>query len=204
MDQYLDKSDLITGLLIAFISFVAGLLWTKRKEASKQRTEQMAKLETFLEHLNEAKRIFEAQIVRRDQLYQTFVKPVSPGVIVRGYNEEFESQFDGMNKDQREKFQLIRGQTETAMYTINKHLQDDLRQLTIDKLNLRDTSMAKEVRSDVEVLWEHLLDWFAKYEGVFKLNPKQCLVYVNDEKRHGREFPQGIENRVRQLIAENK
>ena len=86
------------------------------------------------------------------------------------------------------------------MLPLNQAMLEWLNEDTYYKLNthkgpLNDLSLA------LRTLEAHLILWRAKYQFWIPDKPERALVYMNDERRHGVGFPDGLDNLVKSLTG---
>jgi hypothetical protein len=58
------------------------------------------------------------------------------------------------------------------------------------------------LEADLFLLRGHLIEWFNKYENIFKPNERRSLVYLGDEKEHGIPFPNDLDNDLTEVLEE--
>jgi|SRR5215469_9254368 len=91
----------------------------------------------------------------------------------------------------------LRLHTIIRAYTIYafKPLNEDLLQWLRTDVHFRGLSPSDHEYGALVVylrkLQAHLLLWHAKYEAWIPSDPAHCLVYLDDEEKHGLRFPQG-------------
>ncbi len=58
----------------------------------------------------------------------------------------------------------------------------------------------KRLAEQLSILQLHLNQWHDKFEAHMN-DPKRCLVYLHDEKKHGAGFPQDLETILSRVLA---
>lgn len=166
-----------------------------RRAKARQRTERLKQLRALLD---ESRDIFLNQNYKNRRLLAMLVTRVRADLAATagrdGYDQVFYEQYEGMVPAESELQRLIRGTTVNSMHRVNGAMRQWIR----DNHDIADSRASNGVRlaEQLKLLDQHLNDWFDKFDGLVAGDPKRSLVYLNDEKHHGRGFPREMEPAV--------
>jgi hypothetical protein len=189
--------DWITGIIAGVLGFLAKTAYDTIITKRKNKKLAITKLKEFADLLKLGKSIFHDQIILRNRLYNSFPNHNED---CSGYSSFFLSLYDTMNENQKETFHLIRGITENSIFSLNQSLNNWVTENSSYTLTTKKSTIVDQFEKDSNQLKEHLSLWFAKFNSLFKNNPKYCLVYLGDEENHGTEFPPTIEKSISEMI----
>lgn len=119
-----------------------------------------------------------------------------------GYDDLFYKMYDALTPEERELFAIVRGNTKRGMHRMNGRLLAWVEAHPIAALLPARTAAVAELEAQLLALRIHLEEWFAKYEETFLPDERRTLVYLGDEKRHGRQWPKALEPALSAVIAE--
>ena len=169
--------------------------------ADRQRETAVQALTQFNHLLEESFAIYLTQNRQRNRLsallHQNHDLPA-----YQGYNDLFYQMHDQMSREERRLFQIIRGTTERSIFASNEKLRDWAEAHPIYQLLPQETAVTKQLEEDLLQLKIHFSSWFAKYHNVFLPDPKESLVYLDDEFREGTGFPKRLQRSVTQTLDE--
>lgn len=184
-----------TGLASIF-GFFAKYGWDYFQAKKRVQKERIRKLETLKGLLVESGNLFEMQNKLLRRLVSTMserLKLENPSSI--GFQTFICENYDKMDEHERDMHSVIRGTTMNSMKIVNTEMLKWLKEDTEFKINsvkyIRDTfgdSLVKQL-SKLEL---HLNLWHDKY-SVWMDSEKHCVVYLDDDEKHGVGFPSGIE-----------
>lgn len=196
---------LLTALFAAGLGVVGFVLkelysrWDKRRETRRQAARTLAEFGRLLAESDvTARQHFEW----RDRLYAS-LRAVggSPGTRPNEpYNDIFARLHDDFTPEQRKLFGLLRSSTLHSMRPQNQGLLDWATAHSARQLFGSGPEQAA-FDAQLQLLREHLRAWHDKYKAGFEDDPRQSLVYLNDEDQHGKPFPKALSPTTQQLLA---
>ena len=119
-----------------------------------------------------------------------------------GYDDLFYKMHDAMSEEEKSLFRIVRGNTKRGMHRMNGRILEWVEAHPIAVLLPQRTPAVGELEAQALALKVHLEEWFAKYEETFLPDEKRTLVYLADEKKHGKGWPKGLEPAVAAVMAE--
>ena len=119
-----------------------------------------------------------------------------------GYDALFYKMHDDLNQEEVELFRIVRGNTKRGTHRMNQRILDWVEAHPIPTLLPQRTAAVAELEAQVLALKLHLEEWFAKYEETFLPDEKRTLVYLADEKKHGKGWPKELDPALAAVIAE--
>jgi len=198
MKNILELPSWITEMIAAVLGFLARTIYDTIVNKKKIRISTVNRLKEFENLLKIGQSIFHDQMILVRRLYKSLSD--NHELFKNGYSEGFLKSYDQMNEEQKEIFEFIRGITENSIYSLNDKLNQWADKNEMYTLTTKKSTIADEFDKDIHTLREHLQLWFAKYNSIFKNNPKYCLVFLGDENSHGVAFPQSIRDSVKKMI----
>jgi len=184
-----------TGLASIF-GFLAKYGWDYFQSKRQIQKERIKKLEILKGLLTESGNLFLMQnkLLRRlVSIVSERLKTTTPESI--SYQSFICEHYELMDEQERDMHSVIRGTTMNSMKIVNAEILKWLKEDNEFKINsvryVRDTfgdSFAKQLGR----LELHLNLWHDKY-SVWMENEKHCVVYMDDDEKHGVGFPKGIE-----------
>ena len=145
----------------------------------------------------------------------------------KGFGYTFVKYYPEFTNDEKELHAIIKGITVFLLHLTNEALLDWLKSDTYFKaqhhcglevltagpdqsskiVSLRmlgeKRNILAEMAADLAALETHLVIWRAKYKATILPNrPDRALVYLNDEQKHGPEFPKAIDDHVAKAVKE--
>lgn len=184
--------------LIAALGYVGKLLVGVRqayRDAKNARLAALVRLQSLLRVSRTAFRIQHKHAVDLSAL----IVARQPALASHGYDVIIAKGFLTLNEEERELHTMIRCITVNALRPTNQELLAWLGADTYFKAYAKPNKAAVCAKS-LGQLESHLLLWHAKYEAWIPDHPEHALVYLNDEKQHGVEFPKGLDEAVDQLV----
>lgn len=204
--DYCDRRHRLNELLKRCQDLRPNVQWAdyaKPKLTGDEREQALDKLLDLRKLLNLSWDTFLSHNEQRNKLHRTIYQNHADQIpTYKGYDDLFNKIYDTMNDEERELFDYIRGVTKSSIRHFNKRLLEWVENNDPRKF-IPDPSPAIDAfESDLHWLELHLNLWFAKYENVFLTDPKRSLVYLGDEKGHGKKFPPTLNNSLDAIIAE--
>lgn len=179
----------------------------RTKERIEDRSKHLQRLENLITLLSDSRDIFLTQKTRVEQLMNKVSEKVPENVKRQGYDATFRYIYDKYTDDERSLHELIRSVTMGRLYYVNKKLQDWLDEgynfLSAPSVPLDLAKKSDELHKMLDVLRRHLIWWLPQYDRdmVSHPDPAHALVYANDERGQGEEFPKGIEQVADDVVA---
>lgn len=162
----------------------------------------LTELQTFKALLDESWALFLSHNQQRGRLAQLLVRnhraELPP---FEGYDDLFYKMHDAMNEDETALFRIVRGNTRRGTHRMNSRILEWVEAHPIAALLPERTAAVAELEAQVLALKVHLEEWFAKYEDTFLPDEKRTLVYLDDEKKHGKGWPKELLPAVAAAIA---
>lgn len=176
------------------------------QSARMRRENAIKQLEGLQRLLKESYSNFVSQNYQRNRLMSLLLERHGEQVPRgRGYDDTFFQMYDRLEGEELELFKIIRRSTQDSMHRMNERLMQWLEEnVGAKELVGTSTPTVERLDTDLAKLRGHLTDWFAKYNAIFITDERRSLVYLGDEKTHGREFPKGIEVAVANVLEEIK
>lgn len=193
-------SALALGAVTATGFLLNQLFWEPRARARDAHEQNVRALRNLQALLAESLEAFRDQNFKAQKLLQSIMEK-HPEISLtdangksRGYDAVFHDAYRVLTPDEMELFQLIRGATLTTMHDVNSRMKrwlDDQPEFVGPQSN----PARAQLRKKLVELQVHLNRWLEKYAGWMK-DEARTLVYLGDEKGHGPEFPEGIDDAV--------
>ncbi len=191
--------EAVIGAIFAILGYGAKSLidYSASKKAQiKTKRDSLKKLSCLL---HESKTLFDAQNSTARRLLQNISERFSEP-LRKGFEANFYYFYDKLTDDEKDLHKIIRGVTLNSLYRVNSEMKQWLECDLIFKNNSSAISNSCEISEKLKTLETHLNLWLSKFE-VWMEDEKHALVYMNDEKGHGTEFPTGIEMVIDRAIA---
>lgn len=198
--------DSVTTGFTALVGFFVkyGIdLFNSRKQLNNERIRKLEDLKGMLE---ESKNLF----IMQNKLVKRLVNEVRTRMnldetsISGGYEHFLTENYDAMTDVEKDTHSVIRGTTMNSVNIVNEELQKWITNDKEFKINsvkkLRESDFGETFSHSLSQLELHLNLWRDKYT-VWMKNEKHCVVYLDDEERHGVSFPKGIEDLVDEALA---
>lgn len=204
--EYCDRRDQLDDLLKRCQGLRPKVQWPDFAEERQSGNERELALDKLLELrklLDLSWDTFVSHNEQRNKLQRTLYKNHTGQIpAYKGYDDLFYKMYDVMNDEERELFDYIRGVTKSSMRRFNERLLEWVENNDPRKFVPKSSTAIGEFESDLRWLELHLSLWFAKYENVFLTDSRRSLVYLGDEKSHGKKFPPNLNNSLDAVIAE--
>jgi len=191
----------VLGGLAAAVGFFAKAHIERKKEIHTKRTASLERLKRLAALLQQSESIYMDQnnLVCRlwNELSGRLGSTFKTGL---GYDEDFYVAYDQLTSAERELHSIIRGTTMNSLRTVNEQLTQWLSEDLEFKVYAGPDPRVSELKEMLQMLERHLALWHDKYRCVLIVESKRSLVYLGDEKKHGKPFPHGIEKVVQDVI----
>lgn len=194
-------TEAISTGFAAFIGFVVKYGIDILKSKKQLNKDRIRKLEDLKGMLEESRNLFAMQ----NKLVKRLTNDVRTRLnqdessVSRGYEHFLTENYDAMNEVEKDTHSIVRGTTMNSVNIVNEELQKWIANDKEFKINsvkkLRESVFGITFSRNLSQLELHLNLWRDKYT-VWMKNEKHCVVYLNDEDRHGASFPKGIEEIV--------
>jgi hypothetical protein len=198
--------DAVTTGFTALVGFFVKYgvdLFNSRKQLNNERIRKLEDLKGMLE---ESKNLF----IMQNKLVKRLVNEVRTRMnldetsVYGGYEHFLTENYDVMTDVEKDTHSVIRGTTMNSVNIVNEELQKWITSDKEFKINsvkkLRESEFGEKFSDSLSQLELHLNLWRDKYT-VWMNNEKHCVVYLDDEERHGVSFPKGIEDLVDEALA---
>lgn len=198
--------DAVTTGFTALVGFFVKYgvdLFNSRKQLNNERIRKLEDLKGMLE---ESKNLF----IMQNKLVKRLVNEVRTRLdldetsVSGGYELFLTENYDAMTDVEKDTHSVIRGTTMNSVNIVNEELQKWITNDKEFKINsvkkLRESEFGEKFSRSLSQLELHLNLWRDKYT-VWMKNEKHCVVYLDDEERHGVSFPKGIEDLVDEALA---
>lgn len=193
-----------TGLASIF-GFFAKYGWDYFQAKKQVQKDRIKKLETLKGLLVESGNLF----VMQNKLLRRLVSTMSDRLKIQnpdsiGYQSFICDHYEKMDEHERDMHSVIRGTTMNSMKIVNAEMLKWLKEDNEFKINsvkcIRD-KFGEGVSDQLNQLELHLNLWHDKY-AVWMESEKHCVVYLDDDEKHGVGFPTGIENVINLCLNE--
>lgn len=190
-------SEMIGTGLASIFGFFAKYGWDYFQAKKQVQKDRIKKLETLKGLLVESGNLF----VMQNRLLKRLVSTMSERLDimhpdVQGYQSFICEYYDHMDEHEKDMHSVIRGTTMNSMKIVNTEMLKWLKEDNEFKINsvkcIRD-KFGEGVADQLNQLELHLNLWHDKY-AVWMESEKHCVVYLDDDEKHGVGFPTGIEN----------
>ena len=190
----------------ALVGFLVKYLWDYYNSRKQLKQERIRKLEDLKSMLEESKNLFVMQnkLLRRlcDEVCERTKCDATYNS--NGYEHFLTQNYDNMTDVEKDTHSVIRGTTMNSINIVNQELEKWIQADREFKINsvkdLRVISFGGQFAKQLNQLELHLNLWRDKY-NVWMKNEKHCVVYLDDEERHGVGFPTGIEDMVDEALG---
>ena len=193
-----------TGLASIF-GFFAKYGWDYFQAKKQVQKDRIKRLETLKGMLVESGNLFVMQNKLLNRLVSTMTERLkldSPDSI--GFQSFICDHYEQMDEHERDMHSVIRGTTMNSMKIVNtemlKWLKED-NEFKINSVKYIREKFGEGVADQLNQLELHLNLWHDKY-AVWMESEKHCVVYLDDDEKHGVGFPTGIENVIDLCLAE--
>lgn len=194
-------SSILVGTIFAALGYFAKGALDERKRRSEKRVESLQRLKRLDELLRLSGQVYKDQNAMARRLWGKLSERIGPSLDAKlGFDEVFHQAFEQMTPDERELHGMIRGTSKNSLRQANEMMQQWLTEDSEFKRYDGVDDSLKLLAPWLRHLEQHLALWHDKLQGVLLEDPKRSLVYLGDEKRHGKEFPHGIEAVVQTAI----
>lgn len=116
-----------------------------------------------------------------------------------GFEATFNRLRPKMIADEVELFNLIRALTISSLHPVNSRMRAWLHD-NIWARNPHDPTL-RSLALQLNQLQHHLDGWLAKYDATVAVDENSSIVYMADEKHHGRGFPSALSGVLAATIA---
>jgi hypothetical protein len=199
-------SEAIGTGITAIAGFFAKHIWDYYSNRKQLTYDRIRKIEDLKGLLEESRNLY----VMQNKLLVRLVSEMSQRIDVmhpsiQGYESFLTEYYDHMIEHEKDTHSIIRGTTMNSIQIVNGEMLTWLKADKEFKINsvkqLRASDLGGEFASKLNKLELHLNLWRDKY-NVWMENEKHCVVYLDDEEKHGEGFPRGIEDMVDEVLAE--
>ena len=195
--------EAIFGAMGAVLGFFGKIWWEGFSMKRTRKSETVISLRCLQTLLEDSKSVYQSQnyMARRllKLLREKYPLEAEKGL---GFDETFYCLFERMDVDERELQSLIRSTTMNSMKRLNEELQ---RWININQA-FRVLTQPSETRSnfakELQQLELHLNQWLDKYNANMSREERRSLVYLADEKKHGKGFPKDILKALEAVLEE--
>lgn len=172
--------------------------WKANKALEQATLERITVLSNLLA---ESKSIYDSQNFMAQRLMR-LIRENHPEKIAQGlgYDETFYRMYDHFLAEEKELQTLIRSTTMHSMRRVNQEISTWLDADKVFKTESQPTRERENIAKQLRILELHLNLWHDKYNALIPNDVRRSLVYMADEKEHGRGFPVGIEELVSKII----
>jgi hypothetical protein len=195
-----------TGIT-AIAGFFAKYLWDYYRNRKQLNIDRIRKLEELKGLLEESRNLYlmQSKLLRRLSNEFSDRLGVDASNSFGGYEYFLTQNYHLLNETELDTHSIIRGTTMNSIQIVNNEMLKWVRNDKEFKINsvkqLRATDFGEEFAAKLRKLELHLNLWTDKY-NVWMENEKHCVVYLDDEEKHGEGFPRGIEYMVDEAITE--
>ena len=198
-------SEMIGTGLASIFGFFAKYGWDYFQAKKQVQKDRIKKLETLKGLLVESGNLF----VMQNKLLRRLVSTMSDRLKIQnpdsiGYQSFICDHYEKMDEHERDMHSVIRGTTMNSMKIVNAEMLKWLKEDNEFKINsvkcIRD-KFGEGVSDQLNQLELHLNLWHDKY-AVWMESEKHCVVYLDDDEKHGVGFPTGIENVINLCLNE--
>jgi len=209
---YCQKQGRLAELLVHARRLRPAIDWTAETRADEpgvvpaaraDNAEALRELRTFQSLLAESWALFLSHNAQRGRLFEMVITNRRGRVPdFEGYDDLFYKLHDEMSAEETELFRIVRGNTRRGTHRMNGRILEWVEAHPVAALLPERTAAVAELEAQVLALKVHLEEWFAKYEDTFLPDEKRTLVYLADEKKHGKGWPKELDGAVAGAIAE--
>jgi len=189
----------ISGIIGFFAKWYFDRL-QKRKHLETERLDALLRLRGLL---TESHSVFLSQNYQAQRLMKLLRAKhgaeVSNGI---GFDETFLSLYNQFDAEEKELHSLIRSTTLNSMYRLNNDLSKWIKDCHLFLSPKRTDVTGMRFADCLNDLQLHLNQWLDKYNVWIKQDDRRSLVYLNDEKKHGKKFPEKLESILGEIIQE--
>lgn len=198
-------TEMITSGITAVAGFFAKHFWDYYSNRKQLNTDRIRKIEDLKGLLEESRNLY----IMQNKLLKRLVSEMSERLDVmhpstQGYESFLTEYYDHMIEHEKDTHSIIRGTTMNSIQIVNGEMLKWLKNDKEFKINsvkqLRASDLGEEFSKKLNKLELHLNLWRDKY-NVWMENEKHCVVYLDDEEKHGEGFPRGIEDMVDEVLA---
>jgi hypothetical protein len=200
-------SEIIGSGITAVAGFFAKHFWDYYNTRKQLTTNRIRKVENLKGLLEESRNLYEMQNKLLRRLCSEICERTKcdESYKMSGYEYFLTHNFDNMTEVERDTHSIIRGTTMNSIQIVNaemlKWMKDDNEFKINSVKQLRASDLGEEFAAKLNKLELHLNLWRDKY-NIWMENEKHCVVYLDDEEKHGEGFPIGIEDMVDEVLAE--
>jgi hypothetical protein len=191
----------VIGVLLAIAGYFGKTLhnWLKtKKEAKRNAKSEMEKLAALLK---ESGTLFTDQNYKARRLMRRLEIRLGNEVPAHlGFDETFYRLFSRFEPEERELHGLIRSTTMNSLRRVNSLMGEWLDRNLDFRRSDKSSPDREELAIELEELRLHLNQWQDKYAAHME-DQRRCLVYLDDEKKHGAGFPKNLEPVLRRVLA---
>jgi hypothetical protein len=197
--------DAITTGFTALVGFFVKYGMDLFNSRNQLNNDRIRKLEDLKGMLEESKNLF----IMQNKLVKRLVNEIRTRLnldensVSNGYEHFLTENYDAMTEVEKDTHSVIRGTTMNSVNIVNEELQKWITSDKEFKINsvkkLRESEFGETFSDSLSQLELHLNLWRDKYT-VWMNNEKHCVVYLDDEERHGVSFPKGIEDLVDEAL----
>jgi len=200
-------TEFIGSGITALAGFFVKYFWDYYNSRKQLTTERIRKIEDLKGLLEESKNLYMMQnkLLRRlcNELCERIKCDASFNT--NGYEYFLKQNYEVMTDTEKDTHSVIRGTTMNSIQIVNGEMLKWLKADKEFKINsvkqLRASDLGEEFAAKLNKLELHLNLWRDKY-NIWMENEKHCVVYLDDEEKHGEGFPIGIEDMVDEVLAE--
>lgn len=199
-------SEAIGNGIVAIAGFFAKYFWDYYSNRRQLNQERVKKLENLKGLLEESRNLYVMQNKLLKRLCNEVCERIKCDASFNsmGYEYFLSQNYHLLTEDELDTHSIIRGTTMNSIQIVNGEMLKWVKTDTEFKINsvkqLRASEFGEEFAAKLRKLELHLNLWTDKY-NVWMENEKHCVVYLDDEEKHGEGFPRGIEDMVNEALA---
>jgi hypothetical protein len=192
----------IVGAIIAAAGYVGKLLVDVVLDFRKRKRDRRSQLVELRSLLRAAKTSFTIQNQHATRLLNMLRRSDSqPLTEAVGYERIFASKYAAFSPEEKELHDIIRGITIHALKPTNTELLNWIQRDSYFRGQRKSEEQIGSLPECLSDLHTHLLLWLAKYETWIPDQPEHALIYLDDEQKHGVEFPKRVDAIVERVLA---
>jgi hypothetical protein len=191
----------LIGAILATAGYFGKALHSQIKAKGKAKRNSKSEMDKLSALLEESGSLFRDQNYKARRLIKRLESRLGNEVPVQlGFDETFYRLYSRLEPEERELHSLIRSTTMNSLRRVNSSMSEWLDR----NLDFRrsDTSSPdrEQLAAELSALRLHLNQWHDKFAAHMQ-DEKRCLVYLDDEKKHGAPFPKNLEAVLQRVLA---
>lgn len=188
---------------IAAVGYIGRLAvngWQEWRAEQRRRVARLLELDALL---SATSAVFDSIQRLRHELTAHLLKANPEAVTGEGFERLVTSQYAHFDEHAKDLHTVIRGYTIDGLGPLNNQLLVWLRKDVGERAPRRPTPAERSLATGLRELDRHLVVWLAKFPvWMSDAHPEHSVVFLDDEQKHGRRFPPGMEAMVRDVLAE--